>query len=466
MHIGSLRTALFAYFAAKQTGGTFILRIEDTDKAREVAGSIAHIEASLRWLGIEWDYGPDKPGPFGSCIQSERLPIYRRYAESLLEKGLAYPDPYTSEELDAFRSQASDRGEPFLYRHHRPETFTAWDGHAPLRLKVPEVKRSRWHDAVRGELEAGEEMLDDIIILKGDGFPTYNFAHIVDDHEMGVTHILRGDEFISSMPKFLSIYDALGIAYPTFVSLPPILRDDRSKKLGKRDGAKDILEYRSEGYLPEAMVNFLALIGWNPGTNEEIFTMEELIARFSIAKIQRGGGAFNQEKLAWMQTQHMARLPIDAQVAYVTEALAPHVSALPQYEAARLARLTPTVLERVSLRTAMLAAAEAGEYDWAFATPTYEPSLLQWKQDPDLSFVGQRLAKVAELLDDASFTSPESIKEALWPFAEAEGRGGVLWPTRVALSGRAQSPDPFTCAYVLGKEETVARIHNAIARAS
>ncbi|MEZ4195556.1 MAG: glutamate--tRNA ligase [Candidatus Paceibacterota bacterium] len=296
MHIGGVRTALFAYLFARKHNGKFILRIEDTDKDREVAGSIDHIQESLTWLGINWDFGPNNPGEFGSCIQSERLPVYLKYAKELEAKGLAYADPYTPEEVSAFREQAKVENRPFLFRDHRPETFLPWDGTRPLRLKVPEIKRYTWQDATRGELSAGEEMLDDFILIKSDGYPTYNLAHIIDDHEMGVTHIMRADEFISSMPKFLSLYDALGFTYPTFVTLPPILRDDRTKKLGKRDGAKDILEYRAEGFLPEAMVNFLALIGWNPGTDQEIFSMSELIEAFDISKIQRAGGAFNEEK--------------------------------------------------------------------------------------------------------------------------------------------------------------------------
>jgi glutamyl-tRNA synthetase len=321
MHIGGVRTALFAYLYAKKHNGTFILRIEDTDKEREVEGSIAHIMESLSWLKIAWDCGPDKVNPFGSCIQSERLEAYKEYALKLIEKELAYPDPYTKEEVDAFRAQAESEKKPFLFRNHRPEVFEVWDGTKPLRLKVPEVKRYTWQDAVRGELTAGEEMVDDIIIIKADGYPTYNFAHIIDDMKMEVTHIMRGEEFISSMPKFLSIYDALEIPYPVFVTMPSILNDEKTKKLGKRDGAKDILEYRSEGYLPETMMNFLALIGWNPGTEQELFSKEELIEAFDITKIQKSGGAFNEEKLLWMNKEYLQKMKPSDFFEYVKKAL-------------------------------------------------------------------------------------------------------------------------------------------------
>ena len=191
LHIGGVRTALYAWLWARKNNGTFILRIEDTDKNREVEGSIAHIQESLQWLGLDWDYGPDKPGDFGSCLQSDRLDVYNKYAEKLIDKGLAYPDPYTAEEVEKFREQAQEEKRPFLFRNHRPDTFEEWDGTKPLRFKVPEIKRYEWQDEVRGKLSAGEEMLDDIIIIKADGYPTYNFAHIIDD--------LRSEEHTSEL---------------------------------------------------------------------------------------------------------------------------------------------------------------------------------------------------------------------------------------------------------------------------
>ena len=259
MHVGSVRTALYAWLWAKKNKGTFILRIEDTDKAREVEGSIDHIIESLRWLGIFWDEGPDKGGPHAPYLQSQRLESYKKYAQMLLEKGYAYPDPLTEEEVENFRKKAEEDKKVFLYRDHRPETVLPWDGTQPLRFKVPQIQEYTWHDEVRGELHAGVEALDDFILIKSDGYPTYNFAHIIDDHLMSVTHIMRADEFISSTPKFLSLYEGLDIVPPVFATLPPILRNDKTKKLGKRDGAKDILEYRKEGFLPQAMINFLLL---------------------------------------------------------------------------------------------------------------------------------------------------------------------------------------------------------------
>ncbi len=461
MHIGGVRTALFAYLFARKHGGKFILRIEDTDKEREVAGSIGHIQESLTWLGITWDYGPENPGPFGSCIQSERLPLYLSYAHKLIEKGLAYPDPYTAEEVAIFKQQAIDEKRPFLIRNHRPETFDVWDGTKPLRLKVPEVKRYTWNDAARGELSAGEEMLDDVVLIKSDGYPTYNFAHIIDDHEMGVTHIMRADEFISSMPKFLSIHDALGFSYPVFVTLPPILRDDRTKKLGKRDGAKDILDYRTDGYLPAAMMNFLALTGWNPGTEQEVFSHDELITAFDITKIGRAGAAFNEEKLLWMNKQHLNQLSLVDFVVYLNQHLPERLTTLPQFSEDILTRMAQTIRERINTTAEFATMAETGEYDFAFSTPTYETALLQWKNDTEPQAALPRLEQAIALLTDADFSTSELIKAVLMPYAETVGKGELLWPMRIALSGRAQSPDPFTIAYIIGRVETIARLTTA-----
>jgi len=459
MHIGGVRTALFAYLYAKKMNGEFILRIEDTDKAREVEGSREQIMRSLRWLGIEWEYGPDKPHPqWDSALQSERKEagIYHEYAQRLIDKGLAYPDTYTAEEIAAFREQADAEKRPFLYRLHRPETFEEWDGTKPLRLKTPEIKRYTWQDAVRGELTAGEEALDDFILIKADGYPTYNFAHIVDDAEMNITHVMRGEEFVSSTPKFLSLYDALELPWPTFVTLPPIMGPDGKKKLSKRDGAKDLLEYDEEGYLFEAMRNFLALIGWNPGTDQELFfTEDDLVQAFSLEKIQKSGGAFNEEKLQWMNKEHLQKLPVEEQISYVTDTL-------PEMDAEILSKLAPSILERIHTKTEILQAESEGEYAWAFADITYDTDKLKWKQDDSAADAKPRLERALALLSEADFAAVETIKAALWDYAEEVGKGQVLWPLRVALTGRDRSPDPFTCAHILGKETTLARVATSI----
>jgi len=467
MHIGGIRTALFAYLWARKNNGTFILRIEDTDKEREVAGSIEHIQESLSWVGIDWDFGPNKPGPFGSCIQSERLDTYIAAARELLAKGYAYPDPYSSQEIAGFRALADSEKRPFLMRNHRPEQFLEWDGKAPLRFKVPSVKISQWHDEVRGDLTAGEEAVDDFILIKGDGYPTYNFAHIIDDRAMGVTHIFRGDEFISSTPRFLSLYEALGIAPPKFVTMPPILRSDKSKKLGKRDGAKDILEYRTEGYLPEAMFNFLALIGWNPGTEQELFSKSELLAAFDIARIQTHGGTSNEEKLRWINREYLLKFTSEEFTSYispfVTSALSNRgVSIQPE----TLSQVINLIRERIHVASDITAIINAGEFDYYAVDPKVEAAQLPAK-DESAEEVKQHLTAVLQILTDAEsaiYADAEQIKALLWDYATEHGRGKVLWPLRYALSGAEKSPDPFIIASIIGKDATLRRISKALSQ--
>jgi len=461
LHIGGIRTALFAYLWVKKNNGTFILRIEDTDQERLVPGSVEHIKEALGWFGLEWDYGPDKPGPFGSCIQSERLEIYKKYALQLEEKGWAYPDPYTKDEVEAFRKQAEAEKRPFLFREHRPEKFEKWDGTKPLRLKVPEIKRYKWHDIVRGDLEAGESALDDFVLIKADGFPTYNFAHIIDDYEMGITHVFRADEFISSTPRFLSLYDALGIQPPLFATLPPILRDDRIKKLGKRDGAKDVLEYRDEGYLPEALFNYLTLLGWHPSNDREVLSMSELIKEFTLERIQKGGAVFDMEKLNWFNHQYLNGL---SETDFENRAS----SYLPDWikkDLVKLGKVAPLIKEKIS-KFSDIAPLFEGQAELAFVRELsdYKTDSLLWKKNPSKESALEHLTVVSGLLkdiSDAEYTA-EKIREIISKYAEERGRGDVLWPLRFALTGQDKSPDPFVSAYILGREEAVRRIGMAV----
>lgn len=461
VHIGGIRTALFAYLFAKKHGGTFILRIEDTDKEREVEGSIEHIMESLTWLSLAWDYGPDKAGPFGETIQSKRLSTYKEYAKMLVDKGLAYPDPYTEDEVAKFRSLAENEKRPFLFRDHRPKSFETWDGKKTLRFKVPEIKRYKWVDAVRGELEAGVEALDDFILLKSDGYPTYNFAHIIDDYLMGVTHILRADEFISSTPRFLSLYDALEIERPVFVTLPPILAPGGKKKLSKRDGAKDILDYKKDGYLPEALINFLALIGWNPGTDEEVFTMSELVDRFSIEQIQAHGGVMNEEKLRWFNREHILRLTDDEFIAHAREYLSEETRA--DLDRRGLMRPVVSIMrERIHLFSDVTLMEKNGDFSYYAKAPHVSRDFVLNGGKLAQEEVSKYLTELNEILKELNIWETSSVKEAVMPFAELKGKGNVLWPMRAALSGKDKSPDPFTIAGIIGKDETIQRINAAL----
>lgn len=311
IHVGNIRTALFAWLLARSQGGQFILRIEDTDKKREVEGSIEHIIACLNGLGLAYDEGPDKPGPHGPYLQSERLDIYRTWGDKLISLGRAYADPYSSAELNRLRSEDQAKKQPFLYRNHRPKNTPKWEYEKlPLRFKS-DPKGYSWKDEIMGELTAGKEAVDDFVLIKSDGFPTYNFAHIVDDYEMKISHILRGQEFVASTPNYLNLYEALEINHPLFATPPPVLGPTGNKKLSKRDGAKDILEYLREGFLEEALINFIASLGWNDGTTKEIFNRNELIKSFSLDRVQRSGARFDEKRLLWLNGKLIRSLEIN-----------------------------------------------------------------------------------------------------------------------------------------------------------
>jgi len=465
MHVGGVRTALYAWLLARKNNGQFILRIEDTDKEREVEGSIEHIERSLKWLGLNWDQGPDIGGPHAPYIQSERLELYKKYADILVKKGMAYADPYSEEEIEKWRLEADKEKKPFLYREHRPENPPVWDGTMPLRFKIPELKRTVWNDLVWGELSAGPEALDDFILIKSDGYPTYNFAHVIDDIEMEVTHVVRGQEFISSTPKFLALYEAFGITPPFFVTTPPIMAADGKKKLGKRDGAKDILDYEKEGYLPDTMLNYLAFLGFNPGGEKEVYAREELINVFDLSKVQRSGAQWRDDKLDWMNKKHIKLLFQEEIEKNILEWLP---------EEMRNPKLAPVILERISKWGDIKDMVARGELDFFFKQPEYNHDKLIFPARGGSTFGGKntslqktsenlkQVLNALEKLEEKDFNK-ENIKIKLMAIADSlYSRGEVLHPVRFALSGLDKSPDPFIIAEILGKNETLSRLQKAI----
>lgn len=307
IHIGNVRSAIYPYLLARQNHGKMILRIEDTDRARYVEGATELIEDTLEWLGLNWDEGPIVGGSHGPYFQSKRMDIYHKWARKLITAGRAYADPTPPEKLDEYRKECNDKKVPFLYRNYRPENPPEWHLGIPLRFKA-DPKEYSWHDEVMGDMHTGPEVLDDIILIKKDGYPTYNFAHIVDDYEMGITHLMRGAEYLSSTPNYLAIYEALDIKRPKIITLPYILRSDGRKKLGKRDGAKSVTEYREDGILAEAMLNYLACLGWNDGTEQEIYSKDDLIKHFSIDRIQSSGARYDEVKLMWLNGQWIRKI--------------------------------------------------------------------------------------------------------------------------------------------------------------
>lgn len=459
MHVGGVRTALFAWIIAQQAkeNGTFILRIEDTDKQREVEGSIPQIENSLRWLGIEWREGIDKGGPFAPYLQSQRLDIYREWAQKLIDIGRAYADPFDAQEVEGFREHSRANKRPFLFRNYRPENPPAWDGSQPLRFKS-EPKDYTWNDAVMGELSAGDDAVDDFIIIKSDGFPTYNFCHIVDDAIMGITHVLRSQEFISSTPKFLNLYEALEIEKPTLGTLPYVMAIDGKKKLGKRDGAKDILEYAKEGYLPEAMMNFLATLGWNDGTEQEIFTVDELIEKFSLNRVQKSPARFDEQRLLWLNGQHIRLLSIDDLYARV-ENFWPE-SAKDADEATK-----KEILALVQDRLKTLADLPILT-SYFFAEPTPDVEMISGNKQLsklEKTEVASLLEKARIALESSDYT-PEAIQETLNGLLETTGqKPGILFSLiRIAVSWAPFSPALNDTIATLGREKTLNRLQLAI----
>lgn len=457
LHVGGVRTALFGWLLARQNDGEFILRLEDTDKKREVAGAAQHIIDSLQWLGIEWDEGPDKGGKFAPYTQSERLDSYKKWAEKLIEQGRAYADPYTPEEVQAFREAAQKAKKPFLYRNHRPQNPPKWDGSTPLRLKS-DPKSYEWHDQVMGDLATGPEVIDDIILIKSDGYPTYNFAHIIDDAEMEVTHIIRGQEFTSSMPNYLNLYEALDIEPPVFATVPHILAAEGNKKLGKRDGAKDILDYAKDGYLAEAMMSFLATLGWNDGSQQEVFTKDELLAKFSLDRVQRSGARFDERHLLWTNGHFIRQLSLDELSEKVQDFWPAEAD---NYNSDYRRQVLGLVQERLKYF------AELPELTGFFFTDDLpvDGDLIQTHKQlkkMDRAELKGLLQKSQDALKDATFET-DKLQEVLNKLLEDTGqKPAVLFSLiRIAITQAPSSPGLAETLQVLGKDRSLKRIQTA-----
>lgn len=453
LHVGAARTALFAWLLARQNNGQFILRIEDTDKNREVQGAEKHIQDSLLWLGLDWSEGIYKDGQYGPYRQSERLDIYKQWAMKLIEKGRAYADPYSPEELQTFREEAKAKKQPFLFRNHRPENPPEWDGSQPLRFKS-EPKKYSWQDAVMGQLDSGEEAIDDFILIKSDGYPTYNFAHIMDDALMKISHVIRSQEFISSVPKYLNLYEALDLDPPVLATLPYVMAIDGKKKLSKRDGAKDLLDYGRDGYLPEAMINFLATLGWNDGTEQEIFSTQELIEKFSLERVQKSPSRFDEQRLAWINGQWIRKTSLDELYKRAEKFWPAGVS---QAEEDYKKEVLGLVQDRLKTLSDLPQATS-----YFFTEPTPDHSLIENnKQLKKIDTTRQQelisLAKSA--LDKSKFT-PEAIQETLNELLETTGeKPGILFSLiRIYTTWAPFSPQLNETLALLGREKVLQRL--------
>lgn len=464
IHIGNVRSAIYPYLLARQNNGKMILRIEDTDRARYVEGATELIEDTLEWLGLKWDEGPIVGGPHVPYFQSERKEIYHAYARKLIESGRAYADPTPPEKIDEYRKKCSQEKVPFLYRNFRPDNPPEWQPGIPLRFKT-EPKSYSWHDEVMGDMHTGPEVLDDIILIKKDGYPTYNFAHIVDDAEMGVTHVMRGVEYLSSTPNYLALYEALGLTRPKLVSLPHILAPQGNKKLGKRDGAKSVTEYRDDGVLAEAMLNYLACLGWNDGTEQEIYTMDELIKNFSLDRIQSSGARYDETKLLWMNGQWIRRI-FDEQGAKVlyarTQNFWPEVAkdASDDYKLKVLSIIYDRLKTLSDLRemTAYFFADPEVDLD-LIINNKFLKKISEAELESLLKIVISKLSSIAEW--DAG-----NLQFALNDLLQETGKkpAELFSLIRIAISFAPFSPALNLTMEVLGREKTLARL-NAVARA-
>ena len=471
-HIGNIRTALFNWLLARNTDGQFIVRFEDTDRTRDDERSERAIFESLEWLGLEWDEGPDKGGPYAPYIQSERKQTYIDAAERLVNSGHAYYDDTTPEQLHALRERQRAAKQPQRYdgrgRHRSPEEIEeSRKAGLPItiRLKVPDHGTVSFEDAVRGKVSFELKEIDDFVILKSDQMPTYHLAHIVDDKAMGITHVIRAEEWISSTPRHLLIHEALGIEPPIYVHASLILSKDRSK-LGKRHGATSALEYRDRGYLADAVFNFIARLGWAPGDDTEVMSRDEIVRRFSIDRINDSPAIFDNEKLEWMNGVYIRNMSVDALVAE----LLPFMER-PEAEGGLLdtvsrpidrhylTRLIPLVQERLKLLTE---GAETLDFFFADNVNPAAEDLPGRKMDAEMT--ERALNAALELCRTVAPFEPERLEAEYRALAEKiEMKPGQLFsPIRVAITGKSFAPPLFDTMSAIGQDRCIDRIENAI----
>ncbi len=473
LHVGGARTALFTYLYARQHEGAFILRIEDTDQARYDEASINSITASLRWLGLDWDEGPDIGGPSGPYFQSERLELYREHVDRLLAEDYAYECYCSPERLAELRDEQRKAGRPPGYdRHCRNLTDEERqakrdEGIKPVvRLKVPLDGATSGLDLLRGPITFENAKLEDAVLLKSDGFPTYHLAVVVDDKEMGITHVTRGEEWIPSMPLHLILWDAFGWERPVFAHMPVILKPDGKGKLSKRDGAASLLALRDEGYLHEAVVNYLAMVGWAYDDHTEIFSMDDLIEKFSLERVSPSPARFNYDKLEWMNQHYINHIvDVDDLAARVVPLLVSEglVDSVP--EGSDTEKL---VIEAVGLiKDKMKFLTEGPDLISYFLAepPDYDTALLvPRKTEPDAALRGLKAAR--DVIAEIGVEDEEAVEARLRALAgEVDLKVGQLFmPIRVAVTGRTASPGLFETLRVVNKERSLARMDRAIAK--
>ena len=428
LHAGNYRTAVFAFLFAKHHGGKMVLRIEDTDKARSTKEFENNIIESLQWLGITHDE---------FYRQSDRASNHRAYIEKMIDRDFAYVS--------------------------KEEPKKEGDRDSVIRFKNPN-KKVKFEDIIRGTIEFDTTDLGDFVIAKSLDEPVFHLAVVADDFDMGITHVIRGEDHISNTPRQILIQEAIGAPTPLYAHLPLILSTDRTK-LSKRKGAKALSEYRDKGYLKQAMLNYLAFLGWNPGDDKEILSETELINQFDLSRVQKSGAIFDEIKLLWINKEYLKRMPEEEWTAEILKRLPAEILENSAFEE-RKAKVLPLIFERISIFGEVDEMAQNGELDYFFTAPEIDiekmlpPEKLRKGKEVSRESTALHLRHVSDLLEqipDIHFTK-EGIREAVFPYAEQEGRGIILWPMRYALSGRDKSPDPFELCEILGREESVRRL--------
>lgn len=489
LHMGGVRTALFNYLFAKKHGGSFILRIEDTDQNRYVENAEQYIVDSLNWSGIPFDEGPGKDKGYGPYRQSERKGLYREYAEQLVKEGKAYYAFDTPEKLDFHRKDHEDKGKTFIYNWHNRLKLTnslslseeevsdriARGEKFVIRFKSPSDKDLEMKDLIRGSIRIDTRTLDDKVLFKSDGMPTYHLANVVDDHLMEVSHVIRGEEWLPSLPLHVLLYEAFGWKVPAFAHLPLILKPTGKGKLSKRDGDKlgfpvfplaytneDTGEvstgYREEGYFPEAFVNMLAFLGWNPGSEQEIFSLEELIEAFDLSNVGKSGSKFDLEKTNWFQHQYLIRKEDGVLAELFMPVLKEHLGEDVHFSLAYVTRVVSLLKERATFVKDFW---DLGSYFFQ-APESYDSKAVNkgWKEDTD-----QVMTSLVKILNEVQDFSSKNIEDHVkaWITSNEIGFGRVMQPFRLSLVGALKGPHLFDICEMLGKEESISRIEKAIA---
>lgn len=470
LHVGGLRTALYNYLFARKNGGKFILRIEDTDRNRYVKGAVENLIEALKWSGLEFDEGPGAGGNFGPYMQSQRLNIYQKHIQELIANEHAYYCFCTSQRLEALKEEQQREKLPqakydkFCLGLSKEEVEVKLADKTPfvVRLNVKPNQRIIFDDIVRGRVEFESNNVDDQVLIKSDGYPTYHLANVVDDHLMQISHVIRGEEWLSSTPKHVLLYDAFGWERPIFAHLPLLLNPDRSK-LSKRQGDVAVEDYRSKGYLKDALVNFVALLGWNAGDDKEFYYQNELIDKFSLERVNKSGAVFDLEKLNWLNAEHL-RSKSDSELLLllkieIRSSLSANRFSTINLSDDYLLQVIAVMKERVSFVKEFLT-----KSPFFFEAPSeYEESAVQknWKEETP-----EQLKKLSHAFSILQNPAKEDFENALAKTAEELniGKGKLIHPLRLAVSGMSTGPGVFDIVVILGKEEVLARIQYALNR--